>query len=340
MAQWRLSHPLPVALRATVCATFALLTVPASVAFAQTPILAPPTTLGSWSTFIDDSATATVAAATPAPIAVSELFFPTNNLASWGLGYSFPDQTKTSIDGDALRVDVGKVDADRTAWKTYVYQKDLILKEGQAYVLKLRVKADAARQIWVGVQNLGGDWHDVGLAQQIDVSTTWQTLTFPFTAQNLTELGEQFVIQMGEQTGAVWLADVSLAPASGSVTLQGPASALQVTMAKPGDHVWSIQLNTNPFNLVNGHNYVLSYYVKSDVPRRIASVVRISSDDYHDVGGSDYSEVVGPSWRFDRIPFTAKNVKQDNVVVGFNLGAAGTGNVTIGDVKLVEAPAN
>ena len=334
MRQWRYSLTLAVAITLVTLPTFAGLPVNA-----QSLIVSAPTTTSNWSIWADSSAAATVATADPGSANASEILYPTNVLSSWGEGFTFPDQTKLSLDGDAIRVDVGKVDDDKTSWKTFVYQRDLPLQEGKDYVVKFNAKADVERPAYVTAQNWGGDWHDLGLSQQLDLTTTWQSFSFPFTAAGLTPDGSGVAIHMGEQTGTVWVSDVSLAPAAATVAAPAPSSALQISITKPGDHPWSIGLSSAPFDLVNGNNYVLTYYAKSDVPRKIQTMVRINSDDYHDVGGTDYDAIAGPSWRLHRVAFTAKNVKQENNVVSINVGAVGTGTVSIGDVQLAPAPA-
>ena len=304
---------------------------------AQAPLVSPPMVASDWNQYNDASATATVSAASPSPMTVSNLFFPTDNIASWCKGFKYPDQTKMSVEGNALRVDIGKVDDAKTTWFTYLYQRDLILKQGQAYIVKLRAKADVARQINLIMQVSGADWHDIGLNKPADLTTAWQTFSFPFTAAKMIGIGEQLSIHMGQQTGTVWLSDVSLTPAEGVISIPGPASALQVAIAKPGDHDWSVQLDSKQFDMVEGHKYLLSYYVKSDIVRPYVSLVRINSDDYHSVGAAYGGAIAGPMWRHVLTPFTATRVKANNNLVGFNIGAAGASTVTIGDVTLTEA---
>ncbi|MDR3710943.1 MAG: carbohydrate binding domain-containing protein [Capsulimonadaceae bacterium] len=140
--------------------------------------------------------------------------YPANDLKSWSTGFSFGDKTNIAIDGDAVRIDIGKV--DETFWHTHILQAGIPLKEGQSYLLKLRAKADTERPILAMLQNVGGDsgdWHTLGLEQSIPLTTSWQEFSYPFKATRVTDDGAQFVIQMGQQTGSVWIANLSLSMA-------------------------------------------------------------------------------------------------------------------------------
>ncbi|HEY3328533.1 MAG TPA: endo-1,3-alpha-glucanase family glycosylhydrolase [Capsulimonadaceae bacterium] len=141
----------------------------------------------------------------------ANLLYATNSLESWGCGFSYKNDTKATVDGDYLRIDIGKV--DDVFWHTHILQADIPLKEGQRYTLKFRAKADQTRPILALLQTMGGnsgDWHMVGLDKTVDLTTEWQEFTIPFTATKLIPDGSQFAFHMGQHTGSVWLADVTL----------------------------------------------------------------------------------------------------------------------------------
>jgi len=307
-----------------------------SPAIADKAVLVPPTLNSGWTCQIADSASAASADVSPVSVVVNDLLFPTGNIDSWFFGLSYPDQTKENIEGYALRVDIGKIDP-QAPWSTYLAQRDLNVKDGESFVFRLRAKANAPRHVLAVLQSAGGDYHDVGLSRSFDLTGDWQTFDVPFTVHDAGNIGQQFVIQMGQQTGTVWLADASIAPLTGSVRLAAPLSAVAINVTKPGLHPWSVQYFSKEFDLENGHHYILTYAIMADTVHKITANAHVNSGDWHDVGLSYSGEVVGTSWRYVRLPFTATNVKANNTLVDFCLGASQTGTVSIGDVKLIEA---
>ncbi|MDR3710742.1 MAG: carbohydrate binding domain-containing protein [Capsulimonadaceae bacterium] len=319
---------------AVVCAAC----LASSEANAQTPILSFSSSGGGWGTWVADDAKATVAPDNPAPESVTNLLQPANIPGAWNISFAFPDQSKASIDGDSLCIHQDKVGAD--PWLASISQTDLPIKEGQAYVLSFNAKADKTRPIFVTMQNFGfssGDWHDLGLAQDVQLSSEWQSYSYSFTASKLTQDGSALFIHVGQQTGAVWVSGFSLKPASGTLTLPVPSKAVKVSLEKPSDTDWHVQYISDPFDLIDGHKYALSYMIKSDVPRKISCMARLNCPDWHAVSDADWSVSAAPAWRSHRIVFTAKHSMPGHNVVVFNLGGSGSGSfVSIGDVKMVD----
>ncbi|HEY3333015.1 MAG TPA: carbohydrate binding domain-containing protein [Capsulimonadaceae bacterium] len=302
---------------------------------AQTPIVSFSSSGAGWATWLADDAKATIAPDTSGPQSLTELLLPTNDLKSWTFAPSFPDQFKSTVEGTAIRLDVGKVEGD--AWRTNFSQGSLPLKEGQSYVLTFKAKADQNRNVYAIVQNSGGDWHNVGLAQEVALSTSWQTFTYPFTASNLTPDGTALFFHLGQQTGTTWFSDVSVKLASGTVTIPAPKQAVKISITAPGSEEWHIQYNSDPFEVVDGHKYSLSFAIKSDVPRRINFYPRLNCPDWHAIGDGNWGITVSPVWSTHTVIFTAKKSLPGHNVVGFNVGGPQAGaSVSIGDVKLVE----
>jgi hypothetical protein len=138
---------------------------------------------------------------------------PANAMKSWNFGFTYAADTKAAVEGDALRIDIGK--ADDTAWHTHILQTDIPLTEGRKYTLRFRAKADHDRPILALLQTMGGttgDWHAVGLEATVPLTEEWQSFSYPFTATRLISSGSQFVFHLGQTTGTVWLADLSLTP--------------------------------------------------------------------------------------------------------------------------------
>ncbi|HEY3329779.1 MAG TPA: carbohydrate binding domain-containing protein [Capsulimonadaceae bacterium] len=311
----------------------ALLGFGVAMAACHAQVIELPATPETWRLASADDGGATMMKVTPNDKTATNLLFPTNDPASWN--YWFLDKGSSSIvaDGDSLKVTVGKV--EEKAWKSCLVQQDLPLVEGTNYVLKFRAKASAARAIQFVTQMQGGDFHGVGFVQAPTLSTEWQTFTYPFTAINITSEGVQLAVQVGQATGTVWLADMTLTASSGSSAVQAPASALAINVLKTTSPEWRTHIASSLVNLIEGHKYTLSYCVKSDKPRSFGAVAQIASDDFHAVGKADFRIFAGPVWRYHAVTFTAEKVKPNNVMVVFPLGQI-TGTVWVGDVKFTE----
>jgi len=142
---------------------------------------------------------------------------PGADLKSWTKGFRYGAQTSATVEGDALRIDIGKV--DDTIWSTYIAQAGIPVKEGQVYDLKFRGHASNERRGLVLLQNMGGesgDWHTLGIEQDFDLSTEWHDYSYRFTASRVTSDGTQFVFQLGQQIGQVWIANLIMTPVSTS----------------------------------------------------------------------------------------------------------------------------
>jgi len=209
----------------------ASLTLCSAPVLAQTSVVSFSSTGAGWTIWSSEDGKATLAPDTSGPQTLTELLLPTNDLKSWNFAPAFPDQFKSTVDGNAIRLDVGKVEGD--AWRTNFSQSSLLVEEGKSYVLSFKAKADKARIVTAILQNFGGDWHSVGLAQDVNLTTDWQTFSYPFTASGLTPDGTALFIHIGQQTGTTWFSDFSLKLASGTATTPAPKQAVKVSITSP-----------------------------------------------------------------------------------------------------------
>jgi hypothetical protein len=104
------------------------------------------------------------------------------------------------------------VRTDGTGWHFQIHQDNLTLQEGREYTLLFDARADRPSHMWIEAVVSQGDFHDVGLRQHVHVGTAWRPYIITFIASKTIPghiLAPQF--EMGEQTGKIWLANISLA---------------------------------------------------------------------------------------------------------------------------------
>jgi len=136
-------------------------------------------------------------------------------LNGWCLESFSPAEATLSIDNNSAKIVVNAVDT--VDWHVQLYQSGLKVEDGKDYRLVFRAKADSPRnvQVYAGVGK--GDYHHIGLDSSAYLTPEWQTFSFPFRSHTA---GEQPVrlpaLQMGKQTGTIWISDVVLEAGSGS----------------------------------------------------------------------------------------------------------------------------
>jgi hypothetical protein len=83
------------------------------------------------------------------------------------------------------------------------------LEEGATYMVRFRAKADAPRKVRL-VGLIGEpDWHGIGLDREVPVNADWQLYECEFQAKDLAAWNA-IDFNLGQQTGAVWIADFTL----------------------------------------------------------------------------------------------------------------------------------
>jgi hypothetical protein len=109
--------------------------------------------------------------------------------------------------GVCVRLAVTAVDG--TNWHVDFEQQNRSLEQGVSYDLTFWAKADVSRPIAVDAQRNSPDWRNYGLSQTLTVGTGWKQYTVTFQA-NETVSDARIQFWVGQQTGEVWLDEVSL----------------------------------------------------------------------------------------------------------------------------------
>lgn len=128
---------------------------------------------------------------------------------------------------------------DGTDWHAMFWFTDLDLHDGHSYVLRYRARADAPRHITAKAQVDGGDYHPIGLNEDVSLTTDWKPYTHTFQAAKTGQGNNQIVFLLGQQAGRVWLSDISLtdasAPTATAPNVPPAATAAQKPVSeKPG----------------------------------------------------------------------------------------------------------
>ncbi|MDQ2730242.1 MAG: carbohydrate binding domain-containing protein, partial [Armatimonadota bacterium] len=99
---------------------------------------------------------------------------------------------------------------DPTSWHVQLHQAGLNFKEGETYSLRFRARADSKRSMSVSSGLDQADWHHTGLDASAQLTGTWKTFQYLFTAHDTVPDHGRLAFILGTRVGTVWLADVSL----------------------------------------------------------------------------------------------------------------------------------
>ena len=155
--------------------------------------------------FMLATALARAADTPPAP-----LLKPTADLKSWQFEETDGAKGAVKVDDGAFALTATKV--DYTDWHVQAFQAGLDLGEGKEYVLSFAARSSVKRvaQVYVGINE--DDYHAVGLDEVLSLSSEWKSFTFTFKAEGVAAKNNRLGFIVGQETGTVWLKDVTLAP--------------------------------------------------------------------------------------------------------------------------------
>ena len=131
---------------------------------------------------------------------------------SWNLDITGSAHANMEQDGDALKVTT--TTSDGTNWHVQIYQSGINTVQAQTYILTFDAKADKPMTIPLSVINQT-TYQSAGLFVNIDLATAWQKISYTFKASNppgqLVRLPD---LDLGAQTGTVWIKNATLVPAN------------------------------------------------------------------------------------------------------------------------------
>ena len=294
-------------------------------------MLAPTPVPASWALEHQATTSASLSTGSQAITEGAELLNQTDDPASWALEQHDPDTTASmeSLDG-ALKVAVTKVDG--TDWHVQIHQAGIDLKEGKSYTFSFRAKADAARSLPTNAALDEDDWHHVGLGQQANLTTDWQTFRFPLTPENVVAGHTRVGFVLGGSTGVIWLSDVSLKEDMPAPVTAPAADALKILVDKVDDTAWHVQLHQVGMDFINGETYSLHFRARSDRRRTMNVYTGLDEADWHNIGLNAQAPLTAEWKTFDYL-FTVHDPLPGHGRLTFGLGDQ-AGSVWLADVSL------
>jgi hypothetical protein len=136
---------------------------------------------------------------------------PVTDLQAWTWAQMPGASGGVSIDGDAMKFDLLKITPE--IWRLQVFQRTVVLKEGQAYRVSFQAKASKQRTIVVGDGHppVGSDLGTMGFNETPLLGTDWKPYEYTFTAHNVDGQTDKLPwFQLGSTDGTVWIKDVEV----------------------------------------------------------------------------------------------------------------------------------
>jgi hypothetical protein len=122
----------------------------------------------------------------------------------------FQIDTTTAAHGSrSLRAQVTAVDG--TDWHVQISQGALSVTAGQLYRLRFAAKASSPGPFVVLVMQNHDPWQLLGLVEEVNPGTNWQTFEFLFTA-TAGEANARIGFSLGQKVRTIWIDNVSLKP--------------------------------------------------------------------------------------------------------------------------------
>jgi hypothetical protein len=139
----------------------------------------------------------------------ANLLKPTNQVGSWRFEQHEQAKGAAKAADDAIEFEV--TNADGEAWHVQAVQTGLDLKDGKAYVLRYKAKAEPARSIQVNAMIDQDDWHQIGLSEDVELTKDWKDYSTTFTAMDANkEKKNRVTFVLGGEKGKVWVKDATL----------------------------------------------------------------------------------------------------------------------------------
>jgi hypothetical protein len=250
------------------------------------------------------------------------------------------------------------------------------LDSAKTYVLHFRARAPLSPTIRVEAQDVMPGHPNVGLGTDVRLSPEWQDVNLTFTPANDLSQRGRLALMLGNVTGTVEFADVSIAeaggenavayaPASSTAALGSPAPAgsLAPIASWDLDTAGSAVANVSPSNggaevdidradgtpahillaqdgvdLADGRTYELILKAKSSVARQVPVMGMVDGGATRLVGLNDTMHLT-PEWQEFDLKFTAVQPVPLHSRIAFLLGGAAS-TVELSDVVLSATPSS
>lgn len=136
------------------------------------------------------------------------LLKPINKVESWRFEKHEGAEGSFKISDDAAVFDATKLTG--TNWHIQAFQTDLDLKEGQEYTLKLKLSASQRRGLILVATTDMGDYHEIGLHEDITVNKEPRTFEFTLRATGVAAKKNRIGFMLGDEKGDLIVKEMSL----------------------------------------------------------------------------------------------------------------------------------
>ena len=136
------------------------------------------------------------------------LLKPLNKVESWRFEQHDGAVGSFKISDDAAVFDATKLTG--MDWHVQAFQTDLDLKEGQQYTLKLKLSGSQRRGVILVATTDMGDYHEIGLREDLTVNKEPRTFEFTFRATGVAAKKNRIGFMLGEEKGDLIVKEMSL----------------------------------------------------------------------------------------------------------------------------------
>ncbi len=173
---------------------------------------------------------------TPSTVAARNLVPPITAANAWRLWLNGAAQAVMTPEENALKIEILAINGDSTHISPFT--TDLDLKADTIYTISFRAKADQPRDISIFAEDTTNK--GIGLNKTFALSPEWKTVQLTFTTnQNVKPNKNTLEFWVGQKTGILWIADVTLIENVASIPPQTksaqtkPVTAATYAQAEP-----------------------------------------------------------------------------------------------------------
>jgi hypothetical protein len=239
----------------------------------------------------------------------------TGELGGWAREASPAAQLEVEAIPNGLRASVAKVVG--AAWSAQLHQRGLSLQAGRAYTMSGRARSKDSRAFVVTAMLDEPDWRVLGLSRTVTATPEWKEFALVFEPAETVAGKARLSIQLGDATGEVELADLSLrAGAVGVAPSTEDFAARRVPL--PRNLFGAVRRDWLEFltDLEVGYADEMRGFLRRDLG--VKSLVAISQVDYggltglHREAGSDWTDkheywdhpAAASGWDVEKLTFT------------------------------------
>ncbi len=131
-----------------------------------------------------------------------------NDTASWQFETTGSGEGTMQVEGDAIVFNTSKLSSEN--WHVQAYQTGIDLTEGAEYELRFKASSPEGRSVLVmGIIN-EGDWHGIGLQEEVSIGKAEREHLVTFTAVDVKANNNRIGFVLGDTEGTLTITAISL----------------------------------------------------------------------------------------------------------------------------------